>query len=475
MGTSAVETPAAAPAHPLLIPRAMPSHPAMIATFAAVLALAGARPAVASPTARITSLVAGAREMFALRANTVVTLDAGGRELARCSRFAATPPERAAARPVATVDADAALQLAGLPDDEPDSAEAEDALADEGLAPRRRAAPAPAAPIVAHALAASPTADDVWIATSAGLYRGSDGSCARVALPGRDVVAVAAGAAAVAVATQDRLWRSGGDGSFTIAAGLLVRPRALAVVDGEHTLVASKDGIIEIGPHAVGRAVLDRGSDALVVCGGVALAFAGDGVWTWIGEAPARRVGDRPPTAALACGDTPGARFIATGGGVYTSADGAVWRPHGGPPGESIRAATAIAGRIWVAVEDDLVALDDAPPASFSPGTRPASPPALLPLATRRLLEPAFPWPQLTLVLAGQRTPLREGWSLVVLLAFPLGRPPAPGGRRQLAAELVRRDAALAAEEHELSVARDDDPSRTARLRATRQEREALR
>jgi hypothetical protein len=87
-----------------------------------------------------------------------------------------------------------------------------------------------------------------------------------------------------------------------------------------------------------------------------------------------------------------------------------------------------------------------------------------------------FPWPHVTLVFTGQRTPLRDGWSLVVLVGFHLGRGPAAAAdRRHLAAELVRRDAELAAQELELAASTATDPSAGARLRALRQEREALR
>ena len=117
-------------------------------------------------------------------------------------------------------------------------------------------------------------------------------------------------------------------------------------------------------------------------------------------------------------------------------------------------------------------------------GPRPAPPPVarlaplpdLPPLATARLTTAFFPWPQLTVVFAGQRTPLREGWSVVVLIGFHLGRATiSAADRRHLAAELVRRDAELAAQELELAAPAGDDPSRTARLRALRQERKALR
>jgi len=78
------------------------------------------------------------------------------------------------------------------------------------------------------------------------------------------------------------------------------------------------------------------------------------------------------------------------------------------------------------------------------------------------------------LVFAGQRTETRSGWSAVLLLTFPLGGRPRGWS---VSTELARRDAALAAEEASLArrtLDRDDD-ERAARLRAVRQEREALR
>ena len=460
----------------------MPSIAARTSVVAAVaaLSLARATPAGATTTNRITTLVAGAHTMFALRANRVVALDATGREIGRCSRFEAPPPERPAAGSGSLVDADEALRLAGLPDDDPDTPEAEDALADEGLLPRRRPRASTDDGIVARAIAASAAGDEVWIATSSGLFRGRGGACTRAALPGRDLVAVAAAGDSVAAASEDLLWRSDGGSAFRIAVGLTARPRALAVVDGEHTLVASDDGVIEIGPYGEVRPILDQGSDALAVCGGMALAFARDGVWTWIGDAPPQRAGDRPAARTLACSDGRDARFVAAGGGLYSSADGAAWHEWNAAPGRSVTAAAAIGNRIWIAVDDDVLPLRPAPaPQLPRPPARPPLPP-LPPLPIGSLESGSLPWPRVMLVLAGQRSALRDAWSLVVLVAFPLGRSRASGGeRRQLAAELLRRDADLAAqeqgEEEALSLTEIEDPSRAARLRAIRQEREALR
>jgi hypothetical protein len=450
--------------------------------IAAGAVLAGATPARADAgDDRIMALAAGANTLFALRSNAIVAFDRAGRELARCARFDATAPERRGAPAAKAVDAEEALRLAGLPDDDMDSSAAEDVLDDEGLARKGRARPTPDDAIIAHALAASSADDDVWIATSSGLFRGRAGVCTRVALPHRDAVAVAAAPGAVAVATEQLLWRTDGGGVFRVAAGMAARPRALAVVDDQHTLVATDDAILEVGPYGITRTVLDHGGDALAVCNGAAVAFAGDGVWTWAGDALPRRAGDRPLARTLSCGDAREARFIATGDAVYASSDGAAWQPRRGWPGRSLAAAAAVAGRIWVAVDDAVLPLEDlsaaAPAMSPAPATaHPAAMPDLPPLATARLGAPLFPWPQLTVVFAGQRTPLREGWSVVLLVGFHLGRATnSAADRRHLATELVRRDAELAAKELELAARAGDDPSRTARLRALRQERKALR
>jgi hypothetical protein len=450
--------------------------PALLAAvLGAVLPLAGGRPAGAAAGDRITGLVAGGSRLFALRGNTVVTFDRAGREIARCARFEAPPPRATRTTP-GPIDAQEALRWAGLPDDDFQSAEAEEVLASEGLAPRKRRPGLAEAPIVARMVASSPAADDVWIATSAGLFRGRDGACTRVALPGRDVIAVAVAGGAIAAATEDLLWLSGDGGrTFRVAAGLTARPRALALVDDVRTLVASDDGVIQVGPHGTVRAVLPHGCAAVAVCGGVALALAGGDAWSWRGDDAPARAGDRPPARVLACGGGPDARFLAAGDDVFASADGAAWRALRGVPGRSA-AAVAIGEQIWLAAEDVVVAIDGPPTASVDPIWDGAPTPALPPLPTRRLAEPAFPWPQLSIVYAAQHTPLRDGWSVVALVVFRLGRTTvARGDGLRLAAEIVRRDAALAAEEIGLAAAVNDDPSRSARLRALRQEREALR
>jgi len=455
-----------------------------VAAAAAAVVLAAQARAAAAPAERIVDLVAGTNLLFALRGNTVVTFDAAGREIARCRRFQSPSSEPTRETPARSgpFDAQEALRQAGLPDDDLQTSEAEEVLAAEGLAPRRQRRVATDAPIIVHALAASAAADEVWIATSAGLYRGRRGGCARVALTGRDVVAVAASGAAVAAATADLLWRSAdGGASFRVAAGLVARPRALAVVDGARTLVADDDAVVEIGLDGATRTILEHGGAVLAGCDGDALALAGDGVWAWRVDAPARRVGDRPRARTLACGDGRAARFVAVGDNLYASADGAVWRERPALPGRTF-AAAVIGNRIWLATDEGVMLMDEQSTGRLesAAGRRllppPPPPSALPPLPTARLLEPVLPWPQVALVFTAERTALRQGWSLVALVVFRLDRTTAARAEgRRIAAELVRRDASLAEEEMELLAGPDDDRSRNARLRALRQEREALR
>lgn len=414
----------------------------------------------------LTHLVAGRATLHALRGNTVVTFDAAGRERWRCSGFEA-PPERAARAPAPIVDADAALALAGLPDDELDTPEAEDALADEGIVMRRKLARAVAAATVVRALSA---ADDVWIATSAGLYVGRDGACRRVGLAGRDVLAVAAAADSILAATSDMVWRGNAGADPRVVAGLTQRPRAIAAVDSERAYVADDDGVLEIGLYGVRSRVLDQATTAIAVCSGVVIALARDGTYRWTpGEAPAR-TGERPPARGLACGANTSARFVATGDGVYTTHDGVTWVERVEGRGRVVTGAAAAGGHLWLAIDDRLVALEA--DSRREPPSRHRADVHFAPLDTGRLLAPAAPWPQVSLVFAAQRTPLRFGWSVVALFAFPLERAALPGGhRRRLAAEWVERDAALAGEASRLSATEED----VALLDVVSQEREALR
>jgi len=439
----------------------------MIRALLFVIVVVAAGPTAAALAAEpLTHLVAGRAALHALRGNTVVTFDGNGRERWRCNGFEA-PPAPAARTSTTVVDTDAALALAGLPDDEPDTPEAEDALADEGIVIRRKLARAVAAATVVRALSAG---DDLWIATSAGLYRGRDGACRREALAGRDVVAVSAAADTVLVATADLLWRGTASATPRVVAGLTNRPRAITAVDDVRGYVADDDGVLDIGPYGVRGRVLDQATTAIAVCGGVVVALARDGTYRWTPGEPPERTGERPPARALACGADASDRFVASGDGLYTSRDGATWIERIEARGRVVAGAAAAGGRLWLAIDDRLIALDaDQRRGALSPH---GSDGRAAPLDTGRLLAPPGPWPQVSVIFAAQQTELKFGWSLAVLFAFPLERAVMPGGdRRRLAAEWVARDAALAAEAARLSASEEDAALRD----VVAQEREALR
>src|SRR5262245_62600019 len=127
----------------------MPRTGNSIFSMVTLAVLGGAAPARAVAAERITTVAAGASRLYALRANRVVWFDAAGRETGHCARFADPRLERITPARSGAVDVEEALRLAGLPDDDPDSAEAETVLDDEGLATRRRAQPVAQPGIVA--------------------------------------------------------------------------------------------------------------------------------------------------------------------------------------------------------------------------------------------------------------------------------------------------------------------------------------
>lgn len=476
------------------------SRGARAAAAAALAAVSGlttpahaARPAGPSTAIErsLERLVAGADRLFALGGGEVLTFDGDGRRLGRCAGFAppARPPRR---ERLGAPDAEEVLRAAGLPDDD-STPEAEDALAEEGLGPRRRPRAEPEGAIVPRALAAKRDASAVWIATSSGVFRGDENGCRPAGLDGRDLLLVAAAGDTVVAATEDLLFREssanaagegpGGDddtATFTVAAGLAARPRALAVWPDGTPVVADDDGIQLFPGDGTAARILDRPADALVICGDSALALANDGVYRWTAGAEPVRTADRPPVRTLACGPAPGVRFVATGLGVWTSSDGAAWTERAETLGRSVTGAATEGGQTWLALEDGLIALDlTASEASGPPPSQRAAiePLGFAPLSNRRLAAPTLPWPSVTAMVGAERTTDRRVWEVMLLLTFPLGRGPRRVDGTPVAAERARRDQALAREEIDLAAAAPAGAGaeRAARLESVLQEREALR
>jgi len=424
------------------------------------------------------ALVAGTDELYALQGGTVVTLDPEARVVRRCAAFEPRADPSAARGPLA-IDAEDVLRLAGLPDDDTGSTDAEDLLRDEGFRPGARRSAAGTI-VEVRALAAEAAADRAWIATSAGLYRTDRDGCVVAALAGRDLKAVAAGDGIVAAVDERLLWRVGADGAVRPhVVGLLTPPRALAVEPGGSVLIADDDGVIDVSPTGETTRVLDQASDALAVCDGRAVALARDGTYTWVPGNRSLRSGPRVPARTIACGRSPDARFIASGRGVWTSADGVFWTERELWSGRGVAAAAAGRDRVWLLVDDRIVPLE--PPrvrshASLGDGFEAELATDVAPLDTRRWAAPRFAWPELALLFAAQETPTRSGWAIEIVLAFPLGRRGFHrSDRRGVAGELVRRDRELAGAEAELSVSAHEDDESLALRRMLAAERRALR
>jgi hypothetical protein len=293
----------------------------------------------------------------------------------------------------------------------------------------------------------------------------------------------------VVAATADLLFRravgTGSDAhaadaaSFTVAAGLTVRPRALAVWTDGTALVADDDGVERVGGDGTADRILDHPTDALSICGDTAVALADDGVYRWTAGSAPLRTSDRPPVRAIACGSAPDARFVATGLGVWISPDAVTWTERRGTLGRSVTGAATVGARTWLATDDgldpvDLSAAEEpageaVPHADAGLGLPPAGrrPPGLTTL----------PWPWVTAVLGAQRTKDRRTWQVMLVVTFPLGR--VAGARLDpaaVAAESARRDQLLARAQVDLEAdPGDGDAEREARLESVLQEREALR
>ena len=439
--------------------------------------IVAASPARSPPRRRepLTHLVAGRRD--AARAARKHGRDVRRRRaralaLHRGSKRRPSAAARAPARPSTPTRR---WRWPGLPDDEPRHA------GGRRRAGRRRAR----APATARArrgggdrrarAGGAETSDDVWIATSAGLYRGRDGACRREALAGRDVLAVSAAADTVLVGDRR-----------PVVARRRRRPRRASIAGLDAEAAGDRGGRRRA---RLRRRRRRRPGDRSVRRQG---SRAGSG---HRGDRRLRRRGARARARrnlSLDAGRAAGARRRAAAG-----ARARVRRGHERPLRRDRRRPLHVARRrdldrahrrawpgrgrrgggrrphLWLAIDDRLVALDadraargDRQPhrADVRAGAARHAAGCWRRRRPGRRCRSSSPR-------SGRRS--RFGWSVVALFAFPLERAVIAGGdRRRLAAEWVERDAALAARGDAAAPA----PRRTrALLGAVRQEREALR
>ncbi|HXJ20278.1 MAG TPA: hypothetical protein VMT03_08595 [Polyangia bacterium] len=412
--------------------------------LACLLLASGGGPAVATQ-----KLAAGRDAMYAIRGGDVLMLDERGALLARCARFSASP-KLDRHPPIGMPDPSETLRLAGLPDDDSTLA-AEEALEDEAPSrPRRQAGDAAPAPLP-RALA--PDDDGVWIATSEGLYRGGTAGCRRIALPGRDLVAVATDGTAVVTATRGWLFRGRLEAPESLTFGppiaLAGMPRALAVDRQGGVLIAGDGGLLRVGAEGETALLLDRPTEALAACGPTVLVLSDDGVVLWDGRS-VTRVAARPPVKDVSCSGSPQG-WVAGGVGVWSSMDAVAWTEHPEGLGLDVSAVAVLAGVPWVVAGGELAPLQPQP---GLPSAAWADPEAFPARRDRTRAPPAWRLPLVTASLLVDLTPLRRTVTGMVLFTFPWGRAPGHGAdASEVAWQELQRDAALSRAQVALSQA----------------------
>ena len=320
------------------------------------------------PSAR--SVVAGANRLFALSGTEVRTFDGDGQTLGRCAGFA-PPPRRSGGRPSARPDAEETLRAAGLPDDD-GTPEAEEALEDEGLGPKRRTRPQPDGGILPHALAASESVRlrlDRHVVRSLSRQRERMPPCR----PRRPRSA----------ARRRRRWRRGrGDGQSSLQARRRTRSTMTTTADDARRDLHRLGGVDRAAAGAGARRRRrgnrrgrrrrpgDRRRRGRRRANPRPTDRRGGGLRRRGDRARRRRrlpldarhtsPSDLQPTAG------PGDRlrshgeaaWIATGLGVWTSPEGANWTERSETLGRRVAAAATLGGRIWLAIDSGLVAFD---------------------------------------------------------------------------------------------------------------------
>ncbi len=310
-------------------------------------------------------LAATETTVAAVRDGEVVLVDASGRRLGRMARSSfQAPVASASVRGATTANADRIFDIYGLSDDERDSSYGDAVLDFEGApAPRlslgssHRGRPAAAAP--ARITGIDISGQDVWVATSDGLW--SSRQIGRpIARGAFDHVAVSAGGATVVVARGARMLVSKDGGRGFVAMDVLPRPVVkLAVAEDAMAAVFVLDGAgITAWPinRDPPRVVFAGNVRNFATCDGALLILANDGIYVASGEGDAEKVAPALPAHHLACASA--RSFAAAGsGGLFTSTDGGrTWRFDGHAEGSGgIQAVAMNHAGLWLATSSGLL------------------------------------------------------------------------------------------------------------------------
>jgi len=450
--------------------------------------------------------IAGDR-IAAIRHEQIVVFRAAGEMLGRLDHEHGPAPAIAKKR---RADAGEVLDLAGIPDDDLESDAAEAVLDDEGAgAPggRRRATLETADAADAPARDGSAGAPRLLAASEQRLWIGGDDGLAILAadpdapaLPLRtlavgprrlplSMLAVAPGGADLAALAGNHLLHSSdGGSSWSLLAVLAARPRAIEISgDGRDVYLLDDDGVAIVA-HRQRTPIFDGRAYHLVRCGDELLILAADGVYAWRSDRGLEPRGPRVPARRLACAAAVPDLVLAFGAELLASIDGGrTWHARDDLPAAAIDCVAIAPDRLWLGTASGLFVVPLAPPARTDDGPpgriagaatgAPAGAQGWSPAPLPR----ASPWagllPRVSLVAAASATrpggDRREVW---LLLTFPLGRARPRGAQAlQLAADRLRRRAALSAELVGLAHAAGADEEAAEMLRVVRASLEAVR
>jgi hypothetical protein len=427
----------------------------------------------------VRQVVASRTRVAVIQGHDVVLLSATGALLGRLERDPA--PLFARSRAGRGLSVDEIVDLAGIPDDDLESDEVEEALDEEGVglppihgggAARRHAASdggagagARQAEGATQALAAAGGA--VWAATSAGLWRADpddDTSAARWpatpigprGLP-LGALAVAEGGSGLAGLSGNRLLRSSDGGASWMLLAVLPAPaRAIEISrDGGEVFLLDDEGVSQVA-HRTRLPIFAGRAHHLARCGDDLLILADDGVYAWNWQTGVERRGGRLPARRLGCSPVRPDLVMAIGTGLMLSSDGGrTWAERDDLPMLDIQSAALAPDRVWIGTAAGLfqAPLDRPGPPAGPPGggDRFASGDTASETAAALARMSPRPWqrllPRITLAIATDVTyPGQSETAFWLLLTFPLGRSHTSAqGALDLARDLTRRRTAAVA------------------------------